>query len=209
MPLKDPLARKAYRAAEYAKNPKAAKARAKAWRKANPKKAKKRDAAYYRKNKSRLTAQNKIWADANREKMKAVKHAHYLRNKKRIKARSKAWRRRHKKIVKVRQLNNHLQREYGVTSEQVFTILEAQGWKCALPSCTTAIKRLGKREGHTDHDHLTGAVRGILCAQHNHGLGAFERVPVQLEEASAYLRTGAARIQALLGHTCVPKGKAK
>ncbi|WPH58144.1 endonuclease VII [Streptomyces phage Alone3] len=40
---------------------------------------------------------------------------------------------------------------------------------------------------HIDHDHVSGAVRGVLCQLCNTALGAFRDDPVRLTRAVAYL----------------------
>ncbi len=52
---------------------------------------------------------------------------------------------------------------FGITSEEYFAILEAQGGVCALCNrATGASKRLA-----VDHDHRTGLIRGLLCSTDN------------------------------------------
>jgi hypothetical protein len=72
-------------------------------------------------------------------------------------------------------------RKYGVTAEDYFFMLEAQGWRCAV--CGDEF--VGSP--HIDHDHVTGRVRGLLCGGCNCGIGQFKDSIVRLEAAIAYL----------------------
>lgn len=53
-----------------------------------------------------------------------------------------------------------LQKTYGISTEEYDRILEAQDGKCAI----CGRKPTGKKRLAVDHDHKTGAVRGLLCA---------------------------------------------
>lgn len=66
-----------------------------------------------------------------------------------------------------------------VTHEQYLAILEAQGHKCAI--CGKHVNG----DGHLDHNHQTGAPRGILCSQCNLALGWLEP---HLGYVAAYLQ---------------------
>lgn len=62
----------------------------------------------------------------------------------------------------------HLKGRYGLTLEQWDALFKAQGRCCAICKATTS----GWVRGwHTDHDHATDRVRGILCHGCNRLLG--------------------------------------
>lgn len=64
-------------------------------------------------------------------------------------------------------------------------MLVRQGSACA--ACRTS--DWGGKDGkpHVDHDHATGKIRGLLCANCNTGLGMFGDDPARLRAAAAYL----------------------
>lgn len=74
---------------------------------------------------------------------------------------------------------------YGVSQQQYEAMLAEQGGLCAV--CRT--DEWGGRHGvpHVDHDHSTGAVRGLLCDNCNQGLGRFGDDPTRLRAAAEYL----------------------
>lgn len=77
-----------------------------------------------------------------------------------------------------------LRAKYGITLQQWREMFEAQNSKCLICKTTEP----SGRGWHTDHDHKTGEVRGILCNHCNVGLGSFKDNPELLIEASNYLR---------------------
>ena len=54
----------------------------------------------------------------------------------------------------------HLLRKYGITLDRWRQMLEAQEGICAIRGCP-------REAVATDHDHVTGNVRAILCHHHN------------------------------------------
>lgn len=73
-------------------------------------------------------------------------------------------------------------RKYGISIEQYDVMLAAQGGACAI------CKRLpGDISLHVDHDHSSGAVRGLLCFPCNNALADFREDRLLLSEAAAYL----------------------
>jgi len=59
----------------------------------------------------------------------------------------------------------HLKRRYGIGADEFDELVVRQGGVCAI---------CGQPDPeHLDHDHETGAVRGVLCFNCNGGLGQF------------------------------------
>ena len=73
----------------------------------------------------------------------------------------------------------HLMHRYGITAEEADAMAVAQGGVCTI--CRS------RPPAHVDHDHRTGAVRGLLCFSCNGGLGQFgDRVDI-MRNAIDYL----------------------
>jgi hypothetical protein len=64
----------------------------------------------------------------------------------------------------------YLKQAFDLTPSEWDRILTYQGEVCFI--CERKI--LPPRKPHTDHDHTTGVVRGILCSSCNRGLGKAE-----------------------------------
>jgi len=77
----------------------------------------------------------------------------------------------------------HLRKTYGITLKEWERIFKEQGYKCKI--CQTQEKP--SMGWHTDHNHSTGKVRGILCHSCNTGLGKFRDDIKILEAAVSYL----------------------
>jgi hypothetical protein len=79
--------------------------------------------------------------------------------------------------AKKQQRTKDLLRKYGLTQEQFGYIWDKQHGRCPVCNCelVLSVDRSGNKDGHAhvDHDHKTGAVRGILCNHCNVGLGYF------------------------------------
>jgi hypothetical protein len=124
----------------------------------------------------------RAWRLKNLEKTReaARKYATKRRKEGKTKAWLAAWREKNPDKYK----NNHLKRKYGITVDQWNLLFELQDNKCAICKCSDP----GTTGWATDHDHLTGKVRGILCYSCNWGLGNFKDNILILEEAGRYLR---------------------
>lgn len=77
-----------------------------------------------------------------------------------------------------------LRNNYGLTLEQWDELFESQGGKCAI--CGEAPDP-AKRRFHVDHNHTTGAVRGILCHNCNLALGHSKESKDRLQAMIEYL----------------------
>lgn len=112
------------------------------------------------------------WRARNPERNKATQRAAYHRNRAKANTMTR---------------NSVLKRQYGITLEDYYNILQRQSGKCAMRSCS---RRPIKHEFPVDHDHNTGLIRGILCHRHNLGLGQFGDSLDELLDAVYYLEEG-------------------
>ncbi len=78
-----------------------------------------------------------------------------------------------------------LAKKYSLTHEQYEAILLAQGGGCAICGSTDPGPR--NKNMHIDHNHATGAVRGILCGPCNTALERLETIKNWGLLASQYL----------------------
>jgi Recombination endonuclease VII len=78
---------------------------------------------------------------------------------------------------------SHLKRQYGLMLEQYDAMLEGQGGVCAI--CQQP--RPEERTLHVDHDHSTGAIRGLLCFSCNNALGDLRESHELFHAAAEYL----------------------
>lgn len=70
--------------------------------------------------------------------------------------------------------DTELRRKYGIGLNELRAMAEAQDYRCAICGEKETELRDGlPRHLAIDHDHVTGAVRGLLCQSCNTGLGKF------------------------------------
>lgn len=124
--------------------------------------------AYYEANRDREVERTRKWREANVDRMKE-----YRRTPDRRTAQREGQRRR--------TLAKH-----GLTPEDYDRMLVNQGGGCAI--CGTLNPGARTSVFHADHDHQTGAFRGLLCTNCNNGLGRFHDDPDRLDRAAQYLR---------------------
>ncbi len=98
--------------------------------------------------------------------------------------------------VAARAKDNYLRWKYGISRVEYDVLFAAQGGVCAI--CRNAETRVNPRTGTVrllavDHDHLTGAIRKLLCSACNRGLGFFKDDLRLLRAAVSYLEAHAPR----------------
>jgi len=120
-----------------------------------------------------------LWLDKKDKNIIAAKVS-YSKNRDAVRARERA------KYAADPTIKNHKRYHdrYGITVAQRDALFEAQGKKCAI--CGSADQK-SKSGWHTDHDHKTGKVRGILCQPCNLMLGAIDDDKAALAAAIKYL----------------------
>lgn len=101
-------------------------------------------------------------------------------------AKSRAWREARRIADPDINKKYHHQRNYGEPYEAKARRLEAQGGRCANPGCRTSDP--GAKGWNTDHDHITGEVRGELCGGCNRALGNLKDDEAKIAGLGQYLR---------------------
>lgn len=142
-----------------------ARARAEAWRLLNPERYRALWTAYYQ---------------AHREQMLAAKRARYQHDpvhREQLLEKNRAWYAENKE----RRQAYERERKYGLTTAAIEKLFAAQGGRCAICEQPAKLNVLVP-----DHDHESGAVRGLVHHGCNHWLKAFER-PEFAEHARRYL----------------------
>lgn len=80
-----------------------------------------------------------------------------------------------------------LMSEYGITHNHYVEMLSRQQGLCAI--CRTSEPGGGRKYFAVDHDHATGAVRGLLCNNCNRGIGLLGDSAERIRNAFNYLQS--------------------
>jgi hypothetical protein len=84
--------------------------------------------------------------------------------------------------------NTHLQRRFGIGLAEYSQMVSDRDNKCDICGQLEKQERAGKLKAlAVDHDHKTGAIRGLLCCDCNQALGKFQDSKDLLTSAIAYL----------------------
>ncbi len=124
------------------------------------------------------------WRRRNREKVNAYARKWRDANPGRALAYAEKQRARYDPAVRKRQ---GLQLLYGISLDTFYAKIASQGGCCALCGLPFGASKMS--QPCVDHDHATGAVRGILHNMCNRAIGMFGDDPGLCEQAAAYLRS--------------------
>lgn len=160
---------------------------------------------YYQVNREQKVADNKAYAKTAAGQQSQLERAARYRQRHRDEIRKKNRIRMRSDSERAAQRRRQLKRLFGITVDQYAEMLAAQGGLCAIcrqpetvPNRRSPDERF-HRDGcslSVDHDHATGAIRGLLCSGCNGGLGRFKDSVASLRLAAEYLESHAKRVDA-------------
>lgn len=175
-------------------DPEAFDAAARQWKLDNPEKRRAANAAWYRKNRTTKLAKDKVYAA--RQDVRA-----------RQKVARKAWAERNRERHKVTQLAAyHANRVHRLTLQARYRIMAKFGMDRSDYEALAARQKFGRCEScgksetrkntrgtpwrlSIDHDHETGAVRGVLCGNCNSALGLLLDDVATIRKLADYLES--------------------
>lgn len=143
-------------------------------RKTNPELVKQRKKKFAETHKEQLREYNRAWSEANRDKKKELIRAWREENREYL----RAYRTEHAEEYR----EKRLKKVYGIDASEFDIMLKKQDGACAV--CR---KKQEKADSlHVDHDHSTGAVRGLLCGPCNRALGLLGDSPDRIRSLLQY-----------------------
>jgi hypothetical protein len=122
--------------------------------------------AYYAKNREKKIQRSRAWYAANKERKCESAKQYVAKNRERIKAYQLRWRRANAESDRKSKRKYQLS-VYGLTQEAFAAMVDKQKGLCVV--CEKPLNA-----PCVDHDHKTGAVRGILHRRCNLLVGYFE-----------------------------------
>jgi Recombination endonuclease VII len=125
---------------------------------------------------------NSYWASRDLSPIKSDNKKEYMR----------LWHKQYRANNPERFRDKELRRRSGISAEEYDTKLAVQNGLCAI--CGNPEVRLNPltqepRALAVDHCHKTGKIRGLLCSDHNTGLGLFNDDIALLRAAIVYLES--------------------
>lgn len=147
---------------------------------------------------AKRNAYAKVYRERHKEAIAARKKAYrtpemvrsyYARNKEACLASSERWKQANLDKVRVTSRARNLRKKYGLTPEQFDSMLKACDGRCQI--CKVVLSEITNESVCIDHDHQTGAVRGVICNRCNRMVGLAHDNPAILQQAARYLKKAA------------------
>ena len=136
----------------------------------------------------RIKSKTSQWAAQCRSCERLSLRESRSRNPDRTRAWSRAWRAKNRDRILAHDSERWLRtacERNGISVEDYNDALSRQGGLCAI--CRQPQRHATMRRLVIDHDHFTGAFRGLLCSNCNQALGLMGDDPDLLRQAAAYL----------------------
>lgn len=123
-------------------------------------------------------------------KLRKLERQRINRERPEIRAKMNGWRKKNIDKARESERKSQLKTKYGLTVDEFDGMMARQNYKCLICQENISGKpsRQARRRAAVDHDHSTGAVRGILCSPCNAGIGHLGDSVSRVEAAAAYLR---------------------
>lgn len=134
--------------------------------------------AYYASNRENILEQSKAYHAANRDKRLEYSAAYYVSNRERF----REYRIANRDKFRTQDRARRLAQGYGLTIGDYEDMYLALGGHCQICGCY-------KDKLFVDHNHDTGAVRGLLCKKCNSAIGLLQDNLELLIRAADYVRT--------------------
>lgn len=124
-----------------------------------------------------IAAASRRYYAENRDRVGEAVREYRVRHPEEIRNRKRAW------LTPERSRRYWLRHRYGITEAEYAAMAQRQGGRCAICRELPADEQVL----HVDHNHKTGALRGLLCGHCNRLLGQAKENPETLLTAAAYL----------------------
>ena len=128
----------------------------------------------------KMQAYQNRWRSKNGDRVRQKNRERYAKDPLRAKQIQQKYHATHKDKIAVKRRAATL-KQYGLIPHQYEAMLAAQGGTCAICHALDPGHWSGRFQ--VDHDHVSGAVRGLLCSACNGGLGLFKDDVERLRQA--------------------------
>ena len=131
----------------------------------------------------------KAWRSSNKDRIAEYQKEWRTRNATQVAEYQKAYQEGYKsrEDVQFKTWMRNLHRNYSMTPECFNKLWQEQSGKCLICGIGLMPKGRSSASACVDHNHETGAVRGLLCRGCNHGIGCLKDSPDVLRKALQYL----------------------